>query len=379
MKLRRFTAVFLSIAMAGSLCMSAAHGAEGGLQVQAESGVQVVVDGRTLALDPAPVIENDRTLVPLRQIFEALGASVDWNSSARVVTASRGSTTVKLQIDYGSMGHTYKGLAAYEKLDVPPRIIDSRTYVPLRAVSQALGASVDWDSASRTAEINTPSGDVQTLGGEIYAGTSGYLTEGTAKFLMYNTDIKPLMPAEVTGTHKSAGNSFYDGSKTGVPAAEVIIDEILAGIIRPGMSDSEKWKAVYNHLIFDGYKHNDQYYSSRKIAELMPYVHGRDLMGAGGAALEILYTKEGVCDHFAALFTSMMKYMGYDSEVVAGLYVNRDGSEYPHAWSVIHYGGMDYYFDPDIENSLYMRGTQPSYYLFMQTKEECLQNHKFYN
>ncbi|MBR5095708.1 MAG: copper amine oxidase N-terminal domain-containing protein, partial [Treponema sp.] len=146
----------LAAAMAGPLSVNAVHAAESGPKLmQAGSDIQVVVNGSNLYLDPAPVIESDRTLVPLRQIFEALGADVDWNGDARVVTASRGSTTVKLQIDYGSMGHTYKGLAAYERLDVPPRIIDSRTYVPLRAVSQALGADVNWEAASRTAIVTS--------------------------------------------------------------------------------------------------------------------------------------------------------------------------------------------------------------------------------
>ena len=379
MKLKKIAAILLAAAMAGPLSVNAVHAAESGPKLmQAGSDIQVVVNGSNLYLDPAPVIESDRTLVPLRQIFEALGADVDWNGDARVVTASRGSTTVKLQIDYGGMGHTYKGLAAYERLDVPPRIIDSRTYVPLRAVSQALGADVNWEAASRTAIIDMPDGDVQTLSGTVDTSPGITLHEGMAQYAMNNTNIKPLMPAEVTGTHNSAGDSVYDGDRTGLPAAEAVIDEILAGIIKPGMSDEQKWKAVYDHLIYGGYRHNDDYMSNPKLAEMVPYVHGRDVMGLGGTALSLMYTKEGVCDHFAALFTAIMLYMGYDSDVVGGLYVNRDGSEHPHAWSVVHYGGTDYYFDPDIENSLYIRGTQPSYYLFMQTTEECLQNHRFY-
>lgn len=91
-------------------------------------------------------IVDGRTLVSLRAIFEALGASVEWNDAERTVTSELGGITVKLTIGDGFL---YKNGKA-TPLDVPARIINGRTMVPARAVAESFGVSVDWDGESRT-------------------------------------------------------------------------------------------------------------------------------------------------------------------------------------------------------------------------------------
>jgi heme-binding NEAT domain protein len=112
----------------------------------------VILDGRDLSFDVPPMIENGRTLVPLRAIFEALGAKVDWDGATQTVTAAKGQTVVKLTI-----GNT----AAFVNdqpvnLDVPGKIVDNRTLVPLRFVSESLGADVQWDGDRNRVIINSP-------------------------------------------------------------------------------------------------------------------------------------------------------------------------------------------------------------------------------
>lgn len=68
----------------------------------------VDLDGKQLSFDVQPTIENGRTLVPLRAIFEAMGANVDWNQSTQTATATKDGTTVKLTI--GSLTPTFTGL-----------------------------------------------------------------------------------------------------------------------------------------------------------------------------------------------------------------------------------------------------------------------------
>ncbi len=96
-----------------------------------------------------PVIENGRTLVPLRAIFETMGATVDWNNDTRTVTAARGDVTISLAI--GSDQLYVNGEA--KTLDVPAEIINGSTMVPARAVAEAFGCEVNWNNDARRVYI----------------------------------------------------------------------------------------------------------------------------------------------------------------------------------------------------------------------------------
>lgn len=96
-----------------------------------------------------PVIENGRTLVPLRSVFEALGASVNWDDSTKTVTAVKENIEIKLTV--GSDVMYVDGEA--KNLDVSPCIKNDRTMVPVRAVAEAFGCSVSWNDADRTVII----------------------------------------------------------------------------------------------------------------------------------------------------------------------------------------------------------------------------------
>ncbi len=119
------------------------------ISVFAENDVTVVVDGQTLGFDQPPVIENGRTLVPMRAIFEALGCDVDYLESEngdKFVYANKGGSYISLEIGSSAMNVNEETVT----LDVPAKILNSRTLVPLRAVSEVLGASVLWNGNTRT-------------------------------------------------------------------------------------------------------------------------------------------------------------------------------------------------------------------------------------
>ncbi len=103
-------------------------------------GITVFSNGEQLDFNVDPVIENDSTLVGMRTIFESLGADVDWDSDTWTATASLDDTTVSLQIDNDVMLVNDEEVA----LDTPARIINDNTMVPLRAISESLGATVEW-------------------------------------------------------------------------------------------------------------------------------------------------------------------------------------------------------------------------------------------
>jgi hypothetical protein len=116
--------------------------------VAAQQQVTVIVNGQPLYLNPGPIERAGRVFVPLRGIFERLGASVVYQ--AGTINATKGRTTVSLQI--GSTQATVDGQPQY--LDVAPFIVGATTYVPLRFVAQSLGANVNWDNATRVVTIN---------------------------------------------------------------------------------------------------------------------------------------------------------------------------------------------------------------------------------
>lgn len=111
----------------------------------------VILDGKEMQFEVRPIIENGRTLFPLRAIFEALGANVEWNESSRTITATKESIVVVLPINASSSLVNN----VVHHLDVPARIVNGRTLVPLRFVSEALGGNVAWDDETKTITINS--------------------------------------------------------------------------------------------------------------------------------------------------------------------------------------------------------------------------------
>jgi len=101
----------------------------------------VFYNGKKIKFDQIPVIDNGRTLVPLRAIFETFGAKVSWDEKTKTVTATKDDTEIKLTVDKTT---AYKNGNAI-KLDVPAKIINGRTLVPVRFVSDCFNANVKWD------------------------------------------------------------------------------------------------------------------------------------------------------------------------------------------------------------------------------------------
>jgi N-acetylmuramoyl-L-alanine amidase len=112
----------------------------------------VILDGQRLNFEVDPIIENDRTLVPLRAIFEAMGAHVQWDAATNTVTAVRDGIKVILTI--GSTQPTVDGKVW--PLDVPAKIIKDRTLAPLRFVGEAFGGKVEWDQSTYTVTMTSP-------------------------------------------------------------------------------------------------------------------------------------------------------------------------------------------------------------------------------
>lgn len=146
-----------------------------GLQTTAPVGAPVVIlDGRQLTFEVEPIIENGRTLVPLRAIFEAMGASVNWDNNTRTVTSLKGTTTVVLPI--GSTRPTVNGQVW--PLEVPAKIKNDRTLAPLRFVGEAFGGKVDWNNSTRIITIISPTDSVSRANTAVIQGNNTRLRSG---------------------------------------------------------------------------------------------------------------------------------------------------------------------------------------------------------
>ncbi len=132
--------------------------------VHAADDITILINETEAVFGQEPFIDDGTTLVPMRAIFEELGASVEWDGDSRTITSQKDDTVIVLGIDDPQM--TVNG-ASYT-LEKAPIIVDDFTYVPLRAVSEAFGCGVDWDGDSRTVTI--------TYTDDIYAD-SDYVAE----------------------------------------------------------------------------------------------------------------------------------------------------------------------------------------------------------
>lgn len=112
---------------------------------------KVQLNGLDLTFDVPPQLINSRTMVPMRKIFEELGALVEWNEETQTIIAVKDDNVIIMQI--GSDIITVNG----EKvaLDSPPTIIEGNTLVPIRAVAESFNADVQWEEESQIVIITT--------------------------------------------------------------------------------------------------------------------------------------------------------------------------------------------------------------------------------
>ena len=129
------------------VCFSAAAS---GVELQMTLGkTTYMLNGEQKTMDVAPIIRNSRTMLPVRYVAEALGASIDWNGATSTATLTTADTVIVITV--GATTATVNGESV--TLDSPAFIESSRTYMPVRFVAEALGGSVAWDGATSTATI----------------------------------------------------------------------------------------------------------------------------------------------------------------------------------------------------------------------------------
>lgn len=115
--------------------------------------IKVTLNGDRILFDQPPVIVDERTLVPLRAIFENMGYTVSWDGETQTATAVNGDDFISVTVGGQDILYTTGGETGVYTCDVPAQIISERTLVPVRAISESAGCSVDWDGETQTVII----------------------------------------------------------------------------------------------------------------------------------------------------------------------------------------------------------------------------------
>ena len=116
------------------------------VSVFAEDNIKVVFNDEEITFDVSPIIINNRTMVPMRAIYEALGATVEWNIVTNTASGTKNGIVVEFTIGEPKV---YVNMNA-KVIDAPAVIINDRTLVPVRALAEGFGIDVKWDSTKHT-------------------------------------------------------------------------------------------------------------------------------------------------------------------------------------------------------------------------------------
>lgn len=188
--MKHYLSLFLVIALLIGCVQPAAFGA---MDNTAQNAIRVLVNGSELQADTSPIKVDDRVMVPFRSIFEALGASVSFDAETGTATGEKDGTTVSLQV--GSSTALINGQSC--EIDAPPIEQDGRILVPLRFISEALGAQVAWDEDSQTASVSYAA--VKLL-----SNNASQLAYTPYKNTTFNANLVGQHPRLVVGTSVSA-------------------------------------------------------------------------------------------------------------------------------------------------------------------------------
>ena len=368
----------------------------------AANQITVLINGEPITFDVQPQNIDGRVLVPFRAVGEAIGAKVDWNADTKTVWMYRNGQYIGLVIGnktvrIGKMG----GPEISVTLDVAPQIIDGRTMVPIRAVSEGLTCGVKWDSPSNTVLVSSNETIMPVVNSkeELLAVIEENITEQKTKFYVDTVDLSSdtvslnicdyFLNVHQAQTkwwnYSAAGNKYtyiqFDitysmyanvskAIKTGdtktLAADETQVynevNRIVAENIRRDMSDYDKELILHDYLI------KNTVFDTSPI-DKVPW----DSHTPYGA----LINGVAVCNGYSDSFKLLMDAVGIDCDIVYGEAGN-NGQTQKHAWNRVKIGGDYYLVDvtwddafPNVPNSV-------AYDYFNLTDEMMNVDHKPY-
>ncbi len=236
----------------------------------ADEVITLKVNGIVVETDTPPYIRNDRTMVPMRAIFEALGAIVTWNDDTKTARGVKGETTVEITVGENLI---YKNGEA-TLLDCAAEIVNGRTMVPVRAIGEAFGATVTWDNDNRTVNIFTETKVIRIGTHAIYEDDPHYTDPKTGERYMDEAEAKAKIQA-LNKVKETLGVNIEFIQYTSSSYAELLAESIEKG--EPFCDLATLWNGGQKSaLIKDVIQPIDDYVDAFNVEEfpIQPKVQG---------------------------------------------------------------------------------------------------------
>jgi len=235
--------------------------------VIAEEGIKVQLNGELLSFDVPPQLINNRTMVPMRKIFEALGATVEWHGDTQRIVATKEDTVIQLEIGSTIMIKNGEGIT----LDVPSQIVDSRTLVPVRAVAESFEAEVTWDQDTQTVIIVKEDKTGENPNTEVVSDI-GPEQANPKKFLDFSGDttgqlLKIHSNARYLFEQQRLPEYFFENKST---VAEYINEEDISNINKIIV---DVWDKAANNIIVQELSNSDTVYVVESAEQFLSLIN----------------------------------------------------------------------------------------------------------
>ncbi|MFI8711975.1 copper amine oxidase N-terminal domain-containing protein [Brevibacillus brevis] len=287
--------------------------------IQENNLITVIVDGAKESCNQPPIMQNGSVLVPMKALFEKLGAEVSYEAKTQVVTAVKGSTTIKL-----TLGKDVAYVNGQQvKLSVKAQSINGSTMVPLRFVGEALGAKVDWNAKTQTATIVSAKDQVQPpASGQVVNGIHvkyGAHTYGVKSQQEYDAAMK-VVDAKIKSTDMSQYSTYdyyvryvngerWDGNRSNRSELNIGLfqaEQNIGALVKAGVSKDtilKSLKAVQASADLTNMRDNG-------------LTDPKD--GTPSSIYDTLFRKITDCDSDAQTWAAVFDSMGFNTMVLAG-------------------------------------------------------------
>ncbi|MBE7060071.1 MAG: trypsin-like serine protease [Ruminococcaceae bacterium] len=169
--------------------------------------ISVYINQNKLDFDVSPQLISDRTFVPMRKIFESLGATVTWDDDTKTVTGKKGDITINLTIDSKTM---FKN-GNPKLLDVAPTLVESRTLVPVRAIAESFDCEVTWDNNTQSVYIKAKNDTTASVGNDTNNYNSRVLSASEISEKV-SPSVFYIEVYDHSGTATGSGSGFFISS-----------------------------------------------------------------------------------------------------------------------------------------------------------------------
>lgn len=176
--------------------------------------IYLKINGQSVSTSMPPIVFGESTLVPAREVFEVLGAKVDWYDAQKIIKITGNNINISLKID--SNAALVNGVS--KQLDVPAMLINDKTMIPIRFVSEQLGYKVDWSDTDRVITIttgqNTSNNQINTNNTQNQTDSSILQNQANSNSVQSQTDVNITNISFIDSNQNSGTSQVSTGTKT---------------------------------------------------------------------------------------------------------------------------------------------------------------------